>query len=332
MAAAALGTGELFLRLCKLDRPGIAAEWDFYDYRRGSLGGFPLGVELPEEIKLEAVQVGAGSVGGGFDYVVADLPLAGHLAIVDPELALEENYGPHPLMGIASIGPKVEIAKQALRAGRGQALELRAYAEPFRFFGLRLGVELPRPKVVISALDRVRPRHQVQRLWADLHIDAATGGLQSQVIVRTNPGTGRCLIESFDPGAEPEEEESWSEMTGLTKERLIDPMAPISDADVESAPAERRACLAAAKKGGGRVCNVVVSAELGVTGGSPDFAAATPFNALLAGTLAAAELVKSKGVSRDGAFAQFNFLNQAFLVQQTRSSERCECADKVRAG
>jgi hypothetical protein len=194
-----------------------------------------------------------------------------------------------------------------------------------------LGNELAHPAAVISALDNVRARHQVQRLWARLHIDAATGGLTCQVIVRTNPGTGRCLIEAFDPGGEPEEDETWSGMTGLGTDRFTDPMGLISKADVTNAPPEFQAGLAEAQAAAKRVCNVVIGAELGFSDESLDFAAATPFNAMLAGALAVGELVKSASDHRDGTFAQFSFLSQRFYSELTRSRADCECRTPDRA-
>lgn len=325
IAAAALGAGEVFLRLLGRERPAIAHEWDLYAYRKGSFGEFQPGPEVPPSIELRGIQVGAGSVGGGFDYALASLPVRGELAIVDPQPILEENFGPHPLVGDTTTGTKVALAAAILLAGRGDALHVRPYAEPFRYFTPRLGGEVPSPEVVISALDKVRPRHQVQRLWAPLYIDAATGQLQCQVIVRMNPGSGRCLIEAFDPGAESEEEDVWSQMTGLLPERLSDPMAPITQDDVASAPPQFRQALTDAQAAGRRVCNVVIAAELGTPPEAGNFAAATPFNALLVGALAAGELIKSTTVSRDGIFVQFDFRNQRFFTETTRSEPRCEC-------
>jgi len=148
----------------------------------------------------------------------------------------------------------------------------------------------PRPYAVVSGLDRARPRHVVQRLWAPLHIDMATGGvggLQSQVLVPANPGSGRCLIEAFRVNGEEPDEERWAMMTGVGTDRFSDPMSLIGLADVKPAPEGKRADLLKAHRLGQRVCNIVIASELGARNDSTDFAAAAPFNALLAGTMAA---------------------------------------------
>jgi hypothetical protein len=328
IGAATLGTGECFLRLVGLSRPAISGEWDFFHYLTGSPGDFQPGPDVPSVLEIRGAQVGVGSVGGAFDYVLSRLLIGGQLAVVDRQSVGPENFGPHPLVGVSSKGPKVDLAVSILRT-QSDSLEVIRFAEPFRLFSMRLGNEVRHPDVVISALDRVRPRHQVQRLWAPLHIDAATGGLTCQIIVRTNPGTGRCLIEAFDPVSEPDEEEIWSEMTGLAPERFSDPMALISDADVANAAPEFQPVLAAAQAAAKRVCNVVIGAELGLSAESSDFAAATPFNALLAGALAVGECAKSATSNRDGTFAQFNFLSMRFYSELTRSGPDCECARRI---
>src|SRR5439155_13893456 len=98
---------------------------------------------------------------------------------------------------------KVELARGALESCLDR-LSVFIRREWYSFFKLRIGTEIAAPDVVISAVDKVRPRHEIQKLWAPLHIDlAATGGVQCQVIVRTNPGSGLCLIGFFDPDDEP---------------------------------------------------------------------------------------------------------------------------------
>jgi len=326
-AAAALGIGELFLGALGVGRPAAAFDCSFLAYETADVGTLDIGPAIQRPITLNGIQIGAGTVGGAFDYVAHELRLEGHLAIVDPQRVGTENYGPHLLVGAADFFvPKVRLAVKRLKRLRN--LRVKGYLEPVQLFVLRLGSEIPIPDVVVSGLDRAQPRHIVQRLWAPLHIDMATGGvggLQSQVLVRANPGSGRCLIEAFTVDGEEPDEERWATMTGVGTDRFSDPMSLISLADVEAAPEEKRADLLEAHRLGQRVCNVVIASELGARNDSTDFAAAAPFNALLAGTMAAGELMQSRDRDRDGVFTQYNLVSRAFFSERTRSADDCEC-------
>ena len=325
LGAAAVGMGEVFLRMLNVPRDALAFEWSLFDYSIGSIGSLAKGPTLDHQLPIRGLQVGAGTVGGGFDLALSLLDARGFLWIVDPQFARRENFGPHPLIGTGDYGkPKVLLAKAALDARHSGRLEVVTFREPISFTRLRIGTDMDRPAVIISGLDKARPRHQVQRWWAPLHIDMATGGLQCQVIVRANPGTGRCLIEAFPPGQEPAEEEVWSQQTGLRPARLVDPMAEITDADVDSAPPAQRPRLRHAKERGQRMCSVVTGAEAGAKN-DRNFAAAAPFIALLAGVLAVAELVKSRTAQRDGVFLQYDFLRNAVFYEITSAINTCEC-------
>jgi len=325
LGAAAVGMGEVFLRMLEVSREASGFEWSLFAYATGPIGSLPRGPAFLTELRLRALQVGAGTVGGAFDLVLSLLDPIGIVWIVDPQLARRENFGPHVLIGAADYGkPKVLIAKAALDARHSDRLQVVTFREPISFTWRRRGFDIARPEVIVSGLDKARPRHQAQRWWAPLHIDMATGGLQCQVMVRTNPGGGRCLIEAFHPGNEAAEEEVWSQQTGLRADRLRDPMAEITDADINGAPPAMRPRLREAKNRGQRMCNVVTGAEAGAKN-DRDFAAAAPFIAFLAGVLAVAELVKSRVSSRDGVFVQYNFLRNAVFHEVTSAADTCEC-------
>jgi molybdopterin/thiamine biosynthesis adenylyltransferase len=325
LGAAAVGMGEVFLRMLNVPRDALAFEWSLFDYAMGSIGSLAKGPTLDRQLPIRGLQVGAGTVGGGFDLALSLLDARGLLWIVDPQFARRENFGPHPLIGTGDYGkPKVLVAKAALDARHSGRLDVVTFREPISFTRLRLGTDIEQPAVIISGLDKARPRHQVQRWWAPLHIDMATGGFQCQAIVRLNPGTGRCLIEAFHPGEEPAEEDVWSEQTGLRSDRLANPMAEITDADVNNAPPAQRSLLRRAQERGQRMCSVVTGAEAGAKD-DRNFAAAAPFIALLAGVLAVAELVKSRTAHRDGVFVQYNFLRNAVFYEITSATNTCEC-------
>src|SRR5207244_9938633 len=136
----------------------------------------------PDEVVLRGTLVGAGTTGAGFAIASSPLTLRGSLDVVDHDVAwYEENFGPHLLVSTKTNGvEKVALLQERLeRLHRG--LHVIPRPERFRLFKYRLGKEVAAPDVVITGLDRSRPRREVQRLWAPVHIDMATkDGLQVQ--------------------------------------------------------------------------------------------------------------------------------------------------------
>lgn len=334
IGAACMGMGELWLRVLGAPRAACNFEWSLFDYAIGLIGTLPTGPGLPDGIEVHGIQIGAGTVGGGFDLVLETLPVSGDLAIVDSDFATSENFGAHPLFAAAQEPiEKVELAREALRS-RLEQLALFTRREWYSFFKLRIGNEVPVPDVVISAVDKVRPRHDLQRLWASLHIDlAATGGVQCQVIVRTNPGSGLCLLGFFNVRDERPEADDLAELTGLRAEGFDTPTRALTNEDVSLAPLEKRASLAQALGRGERWCNVALAAALGATTTSPDFVGAASHNAILAGLLGAAELVKARGLGldRDGTFVQWHSVSRKCFVIRSRCLGDCDCAMQAAA-
>ena len=330
IAATCVGMGELWLRILGVPRSECCLEWSLFDYSTGPIGTLAPGPAMPDVLKLHGIQIGAGTVGGGFDYALAALPAVGDLAIVDPEFATTENYGPHPLVARDQAPvEKVELSREILATARGDLLTILSKREWFSFFKLRIGPAVPVPDVVISAVDKVLPRHDIQQLWAPLHIDlAATDGVQSQLIVRSNPGTGLCLIGFFEPGDERPEVDELADLTGLAAAGFEDPTQPVTEEDVRNAPEAKRAMLAEALRSGQRWCNVALAASMGATSADPDFVGSAPHNAILAGTLGAGELVKARGleVDRDGTFVQWHAVTRQCLVMRSRCRQQCRCA------
>jgi hypothetical protein len=326
--AACVGMGELWLRVLGVPRSECCFEWSLFDYAIGHVGTLAMGPDLPEDLALHGIQVGAGTVGGGFDLVLATLPVHGDLAIVDPDFASSENFGPHPLVRAAQERiAKVELAREALELSLNH-LSVFIRREWYSFFKLRISSEVPTPDVVISAVDKVLPRHEVQRLWAPLHIDlAATAGVQCQLIVRANPGSGLCLIGFFNPGDERPERDDLAEMTGLAAEGFDTPTREVTDEDIRRAPEVKKAALAEALRRGERWCNVALAAAMGATRTDPDFVGSAPHNAILAGLLGVGELVKTRGLGldRDGTFVQWHAVSRKCLVFRSRCPSNCEC-------
>jgi hypothetical protein len=328
--AAALGIGELFVRMFVRSRPAAALELSLLDYSCGPLGSGDPGPALPRSFTVNGVVVGAGTVSSGFAIATSPIEVAGALTVVDHDAVWDENFGPHLLVarGINGIG-KAMLLGDRLVADHPR-LVVTPKAERFRLFRYRIGKNVPAPDVVISGLDKARPRQEVQRLWAPLHIDMATkDGVQVQVLVRATPGRGMCMLRKFPVGDEPAEQEELATRTGLSVEALADDLGAITEEDVRRAPVARRGAIEAARRRGERRCNLITAADLGMgEGRGTDYIGSAPFSALLAGVFAAAELLKARGLGldRDGTLAMYHFVSRKVYTERTRCTDDCECA------
>lgn len=335
--ASALGIGELFLRSVSRNRPAVSYDLSLFDFTRGDHGSLDAGPPCPSAIEVHGALIGAGTVGSGFAYALSPFTVTGDLAVVDHDAAGSQNFGPHLYVTTRTSGePKVDLVKGQLHADH-PGLAVDAKPERFRLFRHRVieDQSVPFPDVVVSGLDRAVPRQQVQRLWAPLHIDMATkDGLQVQLLVRTNPGRGICMIKKFPLGDERPEEDEIAARTGLTAEAIADDLGDITEADVANATVEHRDALRAAKARGERRCNVITRADLGEGQGGDDFVASAPFSALLAGVFAASELTKSRvmRLDRDGTLAMFHFVTTNVYSDRTRCADDCECAPVTARG
>jgi hypothetical protein len=328
--AAALGIGELFVRMFVAIRPAAALELSLFDYNCGPFGTGDPGPALPARLMFNGIVVGAGTVSAGFALAVSPIELRGKSWVVDHDAAWAENFGPHMLVSTVTNGiAKAKLLRDRLVADHPE-LDVTAKTERFRLFRYRIGKDIPPPDVVITGLDRARPRQEVQRLWAPLHIDMATkDGVQVQVLVRTNPGRGMCMIKKFPIGDEPAEEAELAARTGLSIDALAEDLGAITEEDVRRAPPERRAVLEAARQRGERRCNLITAADLGIGDGrGDDYIGSAPFSALLGGVFAAGELIKARGLDldRDGMLAMYHFVSRNVYVERTKCGDVCECA------
>lgn len=175
MLAAAFAAGEAFAAAARVlpsrlhPLPHIA----FCPVTLGSdLAAAP---DLPDGLTIDAALLGLGAVGTAIAAILAGLPLHGHLLLADRQTYAEENLGTYSLgdpTDVAAVRPKVDLAASALRhryvvaLHHGELSDLPARVD---------AGELPWPSHVLTGLDSVPARYAAQRLWADHHIDAATG-------------------------------------------------------------------------------------------------------------------------------------------------------------
>src|SRR5262249_49427426 len=165
VAAACIGVGEVFKRLVALkpERGRLlnGLTFSLYSYKTDETSsGPPL-----SEVEASLLIVGAGAIGNGIVYLLTRLPLTGLAWMVDPQEFGNENLGTSILIGPADVEKsKAIFARDFLR----RRLRAEGFQEDLETFEKRLGTEIPYPQVVLSGLDNVDARHQVQRLWPDI--------------------------------------------------------------------------------------------------------------------------------------------------------------------
>jgi hypothetical protein len=214
MLAAAFAAGEAFAAAARVlpsrrhPLPHIA----FCPVTLGSdLAAAP---DLPDGLSIDAALLGLGAVGTAMAVILATLPLHGHLLLADRQTYAEENLGTYSLgdpTDVAAARPKVDLAADALRhrytiaRHHGELADLPARVD---------AGELPWPAHVLTGLDSIPARYAAQRLWADHHIDAATG--DTTVGLHDAVPLGPCL-QCFFPTARdgPSAEQRLAEELGI---------------------------------------------------------------------------------------------------------------------
>ncbi len=186
------------------------------------------------------------------------------------------------------------------------------------------------PHIVVTGLDRVTPRHIVQRLWPEVLIDMGAGSETAQLIVKRRGFDNACLLELLDrPAGEVDELDRLSEESGFDPEKIRDEMdGLISNEDVARAPDELRKSMEEARQRRQLRCGFIRTRALDHEHSGGDFVAAVPFVVAFAGILAAAELVKQMTEPTGGLRYQFSFTSLRGRLVEPRAG-RCECREVV---
>jgi hypothetical protein len=331
LAAACLGVGRAFLMLVGQQPPMAPVEVSLYTYEVGAPGSLPTGPVLPAEpLTLDGLLVGCGAVANGWAYAMKRLPVIGRMEAIDRQSLRIENFGAYMLASRKGLGkPKTELIRDYL----SPAIMVTARTEEWEFFKIRLKHGLPVPRLVVNGLDNVEARHSVQRLWPETLIDMAAGGLTSQLIVKPRAGDGLCLLEALK---RPEHEEGYAERlsqeTGLRADRIRnEPTTPITEADVETAPPDKRQQLVAARQLGQLVCGHVTDQNLQMEGQSSDFAPAVPFVTGFSGVVGAGETMKWLMGHRyeHGLHWQHSSRSGRMRALAMRCNRHCDCQRQV---
>ena len=236
-----------------------------------------------------------------------------------------ENWGTYiDLTRLDFNKPKAESAAK----GWSSTVFARPFSMDIEKFLRKAGSEIQAPDVVLSALDNIDARHEVQQLWPDVVIDGAIGAFSCQVSRHPWDGDVACLRCLFQHPPGEDAQLAASRATGLTIESVRAALERISDSDIENAPADKKQLLWDNK--GRPRCSVIpeaIARELSAS--SERFSASAPFVACFSGAMVAAEFIKYRlGLSSplDPRF-QLDILRgptRGLMLEQGRRQE-CSC-------
>ena len=309
MFATSLGVADVFKRLIHL-KPTRGSLFDaltfsLWTYEAGSTDPGP---QLPQSLAVDAVLVGAGAIGNAIAYLIGSLPVRGRIWIVDYQDFRDENLGTCILIGPGEVGAsKARFLAKWLES----SLNAQGFPEKVSAFKLRLGHEMPYPSLILSAVDKIDARHQIQDIWPDLIIDGAIGDFPCQVSRHPWEEDLACMRCLFRQPVGASAETVASRASGLRLDRVVNPFDLVSDEDVASAPEGKRAFLRG--RVGAQVCAVIAEAvakELSEDEQRAGFEPSVPFVACLSACMVVAEMVKTLAgwdTALDGRF-QFDSL------------------------
>jgi molybdopterin/thiamine biosynthesis adenylyltransferase len=305
LAAAALGAAEVFKHVLKIRREkgGFFGETSFSTYDYG-VATDSVGPSLPERLILPSTLLaGVGAVGNAFLLALAQVPgLSGKLVVVDKEfLDDSSNLNRYALAREADVRPENPLPKTTLatRLFAGTNVSVRPLQMDVKEIARTIErVEMPRPDVIISALDNNPSRYEIQDLWPDLLLEGATSETLLQVS-RHEYDTGlaclRCLHPEL-PASPVSYEERIRQFSGLRADWIraagADPKLPLTAEALPQADHLLRDLLS--QHVGKPACSVLAEIEALSTRPLAELPIqpAVSFVSAMAGILVAAEYVK----------------------------------------
>ncbi len=289
IGAACLGVGEIFKRLIKL-KSGRGALLDvtsfsLWSYRPEEIDDGPELTTLPLDILL----IGCGAIGSGAAYLLSRLPVSGRAFALDRQTYRRENFGTSIIVGPSEYEtPKAQVVADFLRP------KLDAQALPMSIEEFKARYDGGYPDVVLTGLDEVDPRHEVQHLWPGLIIDGAVGGeLSCQVSCHPCSGTVACLLCVFQKPVVSNLAAMYARATGLPVEIANNQDATVTDEIIAAATEDRRPWLRSHL--GKRLCSITSEAVATFLSADPQregFAPAVPFVSCFSSCMIVTELVR----------------------------------------
>jgi hypothetical protein len=233
-AAACMGVAEVFKAVL---RESVGAEnvrgrvtsvgsttFSTYDYTVDRAD--PVNPELPGVVNLHNLNViGVGAGGGALVQTLSAVDaVTGTIRLVDSDEVSASNLNRYIWAYRRDVGAmKAEIGKRVVvDAHRALTFSVKAHPEPYIKFSDR--VDADALELVVSAVDTVRARKQIQWDFPETVLDGATNQRGDYVVLRVAFGEGQCLAckhQGRQDGVE-REMSVLSEQIGLATETLVE--------------------------------------------------------------------------------------------------------------
>jgi hypothetical protein len=233
-AAACMGVAEVFKAVLRESvgeesirgrlTPVESVTFSTYDYSVDRAS--PANPELPDIVNLHNLNVvGVGAGGGALVQTLSALDaVRGTIRLVDSDEVSASNLNRYIWAYRRDVGSmKAEVGKRVVvNAHPALTFSVQAHPEPYIQFSDR--VDSDTLELVVSAVDTVRARKQIQWDFPETVLDAATNQQGDYVVLRVAFGEGQCLAckhQGRQDGVE-REMSVLSEQIGLDTETLVE--------------------------------------------------------------------------------------------------------------
>jgi hypothetical protein len=211
---AALGAAEAFKTMADV-LPARRIDHEYLRFCPVSLSTDLQRVPDLNSFELSLTLAGLGAVGSGIALILSHLPFSGKSLLVDREHYAIENVETYSLGGASDIGKwKTDIAASVLTN-----FETASFNNEVSNLTCEIDAGTqPAYPIVLSGMDNVEARYDVQRLWPQVLIDAGTGDTMLGFYDACR--SGPCLMCFLPTNEGPSATERLAEITGLSLERL----------------------------------------------------------------------------------------------------------------
>jgi len=277
-------------------------------------------------MRLDLALAGCGAIGTAIALILSELDATGEILVLD-----RQEFGPENI-ATYSLGGEDDARMRRSKVDLVAEVLAKRYTVTPRHGDLETLVDdvdngsVRWPRLVLAGVDSVPARHQVQLLWPDRLIDAATGGTAvglHDVVAESGP----CLMCFFPSGGRVSAQETLAEITGLPVELLGHGDDVLRHEHIARLDPEKRDWLAPHL--GKKICNLANA--LGLIVGAGDFQAAVTFVAVEAACLAVGRLLALQLGMDLPNFVLYDSLigPRADALERRKANPACYCQEKA---
>ena len=323
---AALLTGEVFKTVTGL-RPSAYRHIDVLDFCPVTLLAPSTLAPEPLHFKRLAL-IGAGAIGTAIALILDALDATGELIVVDRQIFEAPNvisYSLGTTEDAAARRPKADIVKDEI-----PGMDVRPVHGTIDHLIAQIDAgEMSMPTIALGAVDNIAARHDIQRIYADLILDGATGGRAGTTVgLHEALPTGPCLRCYFPTATiRPTVERRLHEATGLPLERIARGDQPLTEDDLRDLTPQQRQLLK--RHIGKPVCGLGRLLGLTIVDGGDSYQPSAAFVAQQAASLVVGALIAR---TRPGASVTIRQVEYDTLVGPSphmtdtrRSRPHCYC-------